>query len=52
MAIPGLPDLPSLQALEVRRISMGPFLFNKVYAYAAELAKKVSSENSLLPILS
>ena len=52
MAIPGLPDLPTLQALGVRRISMGPFLFSKVYAYAAELAKKVYTENHLLPILS
>jgi len=52
MAIPGLPDLPSLQALGVRRISMGPFLFSKVYAYAADLARKVYMENNLLPLLS
>jgi 2-methylisocitrate lyase-like PEP mutase family enzyme len=52
MAIPGLPAVPDLQALGVRRISMGPFLFSKVYAYAAELAKKVYTENDLHSILS
>jgi 2-methylisocitrate lyase-like PEP mutase family enzyme len=52
MAIPGLPTPAVLQQLGVKRISMGPFLFNKVYEYAAVLAKKVHSENSLTPILS
>jgi len=52
MAIPGLPDLPTLQALGVRRISMGPFLFSKVYEQAATLAKKVYAEKDLSPILS
>jgi len=51
MAIPGLPDLPALQALGVRRISMGPFLFTKVYEQAAAVAKKVYTEKDLSPIL-
>jgi 2-methylisocitrate lyase-like PEP mutase family enzyme len=52
MAIPGLPTPATLQQLGVKRISMGPFLFSKVYEQAAALAKKVYLENDLSPILS
>jgi len=52
MAIPGLPGLPTLQTLGVRRISMGPFLFSKVYEQAAAIAQKVYTEKDLSPILS
>ena len=31
MYIPGLPDVDELEKLGVKRISMGPFLYNKVY---------------------
>ena len=31
MQVPGLPELDVLQELGVKRVSMGPFLFNKVY---------------------
>jgi 2-methylisocitrate lyase-like PEP mutase family enzyme len=31
MYVPGLPDLGTLGALGVKRVSMGPFAFNKVY---------------------
>ena len=51
MAIPGLPGLSTLQSLGVRRISMGPFLFSKVYAQAATIAKKVYTEKDLTPLL-
>jgi 2-methylisocitrate lyase-like PEP mutase family enzyme len=52
MAVPGLPNWPALQRLGVKRVSMGPFLFSKVYEQAASLAKKVLSEKDLSPILS
>jgi len=47
MAMPGLPDWGSLQLLGIRRISMGPFLFSKVYERAAALAEKVWQEKNL-----
>ena len=31
MCIPGLPDFETLNKLGVKRVSMGPFLFNKIY---------------------
>ncbi|HXB08798.1 MAG TPA: isocitrate lyase/phosphoenolpyruvate mutase family protein [Puia sp.] len=52
MAIPGLPDIPTLRELGVKRISMGPFLFSKVYDQAAILAQKIYEDNNLQPILS
>ena len=51
MAIPGLPDIETLGRLGVKRVSMGPFLFSKVYAQAAALAQKVYTERDLMPIL-
>lgn len=51
MAIPGLPELDKLDKLGVRRLSMGPFLHNKTYSKAKELAKKVLDQNSLKSIL-
>lgn len=51
MAIPGLPDFKKLNDLGVRRLSMGPFLHNKTYSKAKELAKKVLEDNSLKSIL-
>jgi 2-methylisocitrate lyase-like PEP mutase family enzyme len=51
MAIPGLPDVPTLLELGVRRISMGPFLFSKVYEQAAAVAKEVYTKKDLSPIL-
>jgi len=52
MAMPGLPDWESLQRLGVRRISMGPFLFNKTYERAAALAENVWQEKNLSPLFS
>jgi len=31
MCIPGLPDFGTLKELGVKRVSMGPFLFNRIY---------------------
>jgi 2-methylisocitrate lyase-like PEP mutase family enzyme len=52
MAVPGLPAHDTLRQLGVKRISMGPFLFSKVYEHAAGLAKRVYTEKTLSPILS
>lgn len=51
MAIPDLPDLDRLNRLGVKRVSMGPFLHNKTYSKASELAKKIIEQKSLKPIL-
>jgi 2-methylisocitrate lyase-like PEP mutase family enzyme len=51
MCIPGLPDFDTLQKLGVKRISMGPFLFNKTYKKAAELSQKLIEKKTVSPIL-
>jgi 2-methylisocitrate lyase-like PEP mutase family enzyme len=51
MCIPGLPDLDKLQALGVRRASMGPFLQNKVYSHARETATSVITNRNFNSIL-
>ncbi|MDB5086091.1 MAG: hypothetical protein JWR09_85 [Mucilaginibacter sp.] len=51
MCMPNLPGFEELRLLGVKRISMGPFLFNKVYDNAAKLAKKVISDNNFSSIL-
>jgi 2-methylisocitrate lyase-like PEP mutase family enzyme len=52
MCIPGLPDFETLNKLGVKRASMGPFLFNKVYAEAAKLSEVITSNKNFSPILS
>jgi 2-methylisocitrate lyase-like PEP mutase family enzyme len=52
MFMPDLPDFDKLTSLGVKRISMGPFLFNKVYENAGKLAKAVISDNNFSSILS
>lgn len=51
MCIPGLPDFDVLNKLGVKRASMGPFLFNKVYKQAAAIGEKVLDNNSFKSIL-
>jgi len=51
MCMPDLPGFDELGALGVKRISMGPFLFNKVYSVAGELAKTISNDKNFSPIL-
>jgi 2-methylisocitrate lyase-like PEP mutase family enzyme len=51
MCMPNLPDFEALGSLGVKRMSMGPFLFNKVYSHAAELAKAVYSGKNFSSIL-
>jgi 2-methylisocitrate lyase-like PEP mutase family enzyme len=52
MCIPGLPDLPTLKHLGVKRASMGPFLFRKVYETAGQLAESIVANQNFSPILS
>jgi 2-methylisocitrate lyase-like PEP mutase family enzyme len=51
MCMPALPDFDVLKSLGVKRISMGPFLFNSVYSHAGKLAKAIIDDNNFLPIL-
>jgi 2-methylisocitrate lyase-like PEP mutase family enzyme len=51
MCFPGLPDFDTLNKLGVKRVSMGPFLFNKIYKKAAELSQKVIEKKDVSPIL-
>jgi 2-methylisocitrate lyase-like PEP mutase family enzyme len=39
MCIPGLPGFDILKDLGVKRISMGPVMFNKVYGHLDEIAQ-------------
>ena len=50
MCIPGLPDFDKLNSLGVKRASMGPFLFNKVYKNVAGLAQKIVDTGNFLPL--
>ncbi len=52
MCIPGLPDLDVLRRLGVKRVSMGPFLYNRVYELAAQLSKAVMTARSFAPLFS
>lgn len=50
MCIPNLPNLDTLQNLGVKRVSLGPFLFNKVYDNIATLAKAITAARELTPL--
>ena len=52
MCIPGLPDFNTLNKLGVKRVSMGPFMFNKLYSNITELSKTISKDKSFAAILS
>ena len=51
MCMPQLPGFDELQTLGVKRISMGPFLFSKVYGDATAMAKAVIADKSFAAIL-
>ena len=51
MCMPGVPDFDTLNKLGVKRASMGPFLFNKTYSKANELAQKIIDKKSFSPII-
>ena len=50
MCMPALPDFNALKSLNVKRISMGPFLFNKATAQTGILAKNVLEAQSFAPL--
>jgi 2-methylisocitrate lyase-like PEP mutase family enzyme len=52
MCMPNLPNFEELGALGVKRISMGPFLFNKVYDNAGKFAKAINDQKNFSSILS
>ncbi|SFE42039.1 2-Methylisocitrate lyase, PEP mutase family [Chitinophaga sp. CF118] len=52
MCMPDLPDFEELESLGVKRISMGPFFFNKVYDYIGKLSKEINSNKNFSSILS
>jgi 2-methylisocitrate lyase-like PEP mutase family enzyme len=52
MCIPGLPGFEILNKLGVKRVSMGPFLFNKIYDNIAQLSQAIIANKSFSPILS
>lgn len=51
MCVPDLTGFETLQALGVKRVSMGPFLFNKTYKTAGELSEKVLTQKNFSPII-
>jgi 2-methylisocitrate lyase-like PEP mutase family enzyme len=52
MCVPGLPDLDVLHRLGVKRVSMGPFLYTRVYDLAGQLSKAVMTDRSFAPLFS
>jgi 2-methylisocitrate lyase-like PEP mutase family enzyme len=50
MCIPGLPDFETLQTLGVKRVSMGPFLFNRVYDHITHLTQDITTANNFSPL--
>jgi 2-methylisocitrate lyase-like PEP mutase family enzyme len=50
MCIPGLPGFDTLQTLGVKRVSMGPFLFNKVYNNITSLTQAITASKSFEPL--
>lgn len=52
MCIPGLPDLATLNKLGVKRASMGPFLFNKVYSSIGLLSEAIQATQSFASLFS
>jgi 2-methylisocitrate lyase-like PEP mutase family enzyme len=50
MCIPGLPDFETLQTLGVKRVSMGPFLFNRLYDGIPALTQSITAANNFSPL--
>ena len=51
MCIPGLPGFDKLQTLGVKRVSLGPFMFNKVYSNITNLSKAILKDKSFAAIV-
>lgn len=52
MCVPDLPDFDTLNKLGVKRVSMGPFMSNKVYGDINQLSKAILATKTFSPILS
>lgn len=52
MCIPGLPGFDVLNKLGVKRVSMGPFMFTKVYGEIASLSQLIIKNNNFSALLS
>lgn len=50
MCVPGLPPLDVLEKLDVKRVSMGPFLYNKVYDRIDQLSEAITAAGSFDPV--
>jgi 2-methylisocitrate lyase-like PEP mutase family enzyme len=51
MCFPGLPDFDVLNTLGVKRVSFGPFMFQKVYQGIGQLSQAITTSKSVSPIL-
>lgn len=51
MCVPNLPDFDTLNKLGVKRVSMGPFLFHKVYAAINQLSDVILATRTFTPAL-
>ena len=51
MCIPGLPGFETLNELGVKRVSMGPFLFNRIYDNMGQIFQEVITGKSFSPLL-
>jgi len=52
MCIPGLPGFAALNKLGVKRVSMGPFMFNKIYDNIGRLSETIDTSKNFSSILS
>lgn len=51
MCIPGLPAFEVLQQIGVKRATMGPFLFHKVYTQIASVSQSITSAQNFAALL-
>jgi len=51
MCIPGLPGFETLNELGVKRVSMGPFLFNRIYESMDQVFQEILAGKSFSPLL-
>lgn len=52
MCMPDLPGFEILNRLGVKRVSMGPFLFNKIYTAVTRFSEAITATKGFSPILS
>lgn len=52
MCVPDLPDLDALNKLGVKRVTMGPFMFQRVYSDISALTKAIVSSRTFSVLLS